>query len=317
MILHFNKDLSRQDVYANGVELASLMGMDRDVHGNRVRTWPKDVRRYVYSFDDPVLVTDNHRIGNITNPTLRDTLFALMGSAVKTTDYDGTSIDFEQRRFPGVWGPSIDTLLFCRALDKLDPITARTAAEIGCGSGFISKRVLERAYSLRGIELVDIDKLAVECAKENLQDPRALFHQQDGIEFLKGRAFDMILCNPPYIPRPKSIDDNPYEGLSLAVYLVDNARDILTDDGVMVVNISSLGEGLVMPRMKDAGVAFRKIDEMEVPLKVYNVLNNMDWIDFLMQRGLKREMRQGYEFWHTLNIYEIRTNDHMIGETRK
>lgn len=43
------------------------------------------------------------------------------------------------------------------------------------------------------------------------EDGKTHFHLGSGIDYLKDRKFDLLVCNPPYIPRPKSIDDNPYE----------------------------------------------------------------------------------------------------------
>ena len=113
MILRFNQDLTEQAIYAHGNELAEIMGRDKDASGKRTYTWPETEEQRVAMFENPVLVTDNHRIAQLA-PALRDTVFALFGKPVKVTEYDGTSLRFEQRLYPGVWGPSIDTLLFCK-----------------------------------------------------------------------------------------------------------------------------------------------------------------------------------------------------------
>jgi hypothetical protein len=45
---------------------------------------------------------------------------------------------------------------------------------------------------------------------------------------------------------------------------------------------------------------------MEVPMKVFNVLNNKEWLDYLInEKWLKKEMRDGHEYRQTLYIYEI------------
>jgi len=50
----------------------------------------------------------------------------------------------------------------------------------------------------------------------------------------------------------------------------------------------------------------KKLDNMEVPLKVFNVLNNPEWMDYLIkEKGLKKEYRDGHEYRQTLNMYEI------------
>ena len=134
MIQRFSNDLSRQDIYANGAELAQIMGKDKDKRGRRVYTRPDKEEQFVVSFKEPVLFTDNYRIAQLP-PELRDTVFALFGSPVKTTEYDGTSVSFEQKKYPGVWGPNIDTVALCRGLYNADLQGVKTAIEIGSGSG--------------------------------------------------------------------------------------------------------------------------------------------------------------------------------------
>ena len=75
MILRFNQELTEQEIWANGAELASKMGIDKDREGNRVHDWPKDEKVRVATLKDPVLVTDNYKIGQL-EPALRDTVFA-------------------------------------------------------------------------------------------------------------------------------------------------------------------------------------------------------------------------------------------------
>ncbi|HZX44579.1 MAG TPA: hypothetical protein VFF28_02740 [Candidatus Nanoarchaeia archaeon] len=110
MLMKFDPGLTRQEIWAEGSELATLLGYDRDEHGKRVHSWPKERKIHVATLDNPVLVTDSYKICQFPS-TLRDTVFALFASPTKTTEYKGTSLEFEQRRYPGVWGPSIDTLL--------------------------------------------------------------------------------------------------------------------------------------------------------------------------------------------------------------
>ncbi len=308
MILRFNQDLTEQTVSANGAELAQIMGYDKDEEGKRTNSWPEDRAQRVITFDDPVLVTDNYQIGRLPS-VLRDTIFALFSSTIKITEYDGTSLRFEQKRYPGVWGPSIDTLLFCRAINpknNQELLGVKTALEVGCGSGFISKYILENAPELEAITLIDLNQHAVQCAKENIEDKRAEYLIGDATELMKGNKYDLIVCNPPYIPRPKSIDDNPYEGISLLTYLIGHAGRLLTSKGKIITNISSLCSSIVESSIREAGVKVSHLDLMEVPLKVFNVLNNPAWMDYLIEKkGLDKRSKRGYDYWHTIKIIKI------------
>lgn len=304
MIHRFDKQLSRLEIYANGDELAQVMGMDRDERGRRISSYPEEKRMHVATLRDPVLVTDTYKIAQL-DPATRDTVFALHGRSIRHTEYDGTRLRFDERRYKDVWGPSIDTLLFCRALENTDLSDVKKGIEVGCGSGFIAKYLLGNAPDLESMTLVDFNPYALICANENIEDERARYVSQDALEYFGDRKFDLIVCNPPYIPRPESIDDNPYEGIGLLSYLINNADKHLNKGGRIVTNISSLCEESAYRTIGEAGVRARVIDSLEVPLKVYNVLNNREWIGFLEERGLKKGYKRGYEYWQKLNITEI------------
>jgi release factor glutamine methyltransferase len=307
MYMEFNRDLTRQDVYANGAELANIMGRDRDRAGNRVYTYPKNEKMHVVSFDKPILVTDNYKIGKLP-AALRDTVFALFASPQRITHYDGTTLEFYASKYNGVWGPSIDTLLFCRALAHKDLTQVRTAIELGSGSGFIAKYVLEHAPHIEEITFIDLIDKAERCAKDNIDDKRAKIITGDAIEYLakEKQKFDLIICNPPYIPRPRSIDDNPYEGISLLTYIINQHAEILSPQGSIITNISSMCEQAVMQTINQAKVDVRQLDQMRVPLKVYNVLNNKEWMDFLIkEKGLSVDSHDGYDYWQQIAIVEL------------
>ena len=51
---------------------------------------------------------------------------------------------------------------------------------------------------------------------------------------------------------------------------------------------------------------------MTVPLKVFNVLNNKEWLEFLLERGLHKEYKNGYEYWHSITTYEIKERNDLF-----
>ncbi|OGZ06890.1 MAG: hypothetical protein A2942_00415 [Candidatus Lloydbacteria bacterium RIFCSPLOWO2_01_FULL_50_20] len=306
MILRFSKDLREQHIYANGTELASVMGKDRDAKGRRIFNHPKASELFVTTIKNPVLVTDVYRIAQMP-PTVRDTIFKLYESPVRRTEYGGVALDFEQGKYKGAWGPSIDTLLFCRALNKMDRgyFRGKSLVDIGAGSGFISKYILGTFPGVRSATLVDLSPHAIVSCKDNIKDKRAKFVCGDAIRYIKKRKFDVIVCNPPYIPRERSSDDNPYEGILLTTHLFSILRATLLPGGCFLTNISSLSEKDVYAAMKKYGITAVKLDTMNVPLKVMNVLNNKAWMRYLKKCGLKRTRRGGYEYYQSLTIVRV------------
>ena len=310
MIVQFSPDLTRESIYANGSELAQIMGLDRDEDGRKVESFQPEKRMYVTAIINPVLVTDIYRISRL-EPVTRDTVTALLASPVRTTEFENTSVTFRQAKYPTVWGPSIDTLLFTKALKSIDFSGVKSAVEIGCGSGFISKYILNNAPSLEKITLVDINQYAIECAMENIDDQRAEFIIGNGLDFINRKRFDLILCNPPYIPRPDSIASNAYEGIGLLRHFVMYAGDYLKKNGLLVTNISSLCRNDIMGMLEKLGLVLEELVEeiegMDVPLKIMNVLNNKKWLDFLVKnKGLKKSYHDGYDYWHRISICQRR-----------
>ena len=303
MIIKISKDLKKEEIWANGVELASIMGKDR-IKGKRVITFPEKDKMFVTSFKNPVLITDNYKIAQLP-PTLRDTLFSLFGSKHRIFEYDGVTTISDASHI-NVWSPSIDTVLFAQALDKVfkKRKNFKTAAEIGTGSGFLSKYILAKVKNLKSMLVLDINPYAIKSAMDNIKDSRAIFYAGDGLKKIKNEKFDLLICNPPYVPRPKSIDDNPYEGVGVLNYLIQHGQKHLNKDGILVTNVSSLCWDLVMKTQPE--LPYKIIAKMRVPLKVNNILNNKAWLDYLVKnQGLKRKMAKGYEYWQEIYIIAL------------
>jgi precorrin-6B methylase 2 len=303
MLIRISPDLKTEEIWATGVELASVMGHDRE-HGRRVFTFPPSKKQFVARFKNPVLMTDNWRIGKL-GPATRDTLFSLFNHQPRVVEYDGVSVSWNNTHV-NVWCPSIDTVLFAQALKQLfkKQNNFRTAVEIGCGSGFLSKFVLAKCPKLKSILINDINPFAIKCAKDNIHDARARFYCGDGLAKIKNKKIDLLICNPPYVPRPGSIDDNPYEGVGLLNYLLYHAKEHLNPGGVLVVNVSSLCADIVL---KDKpALPVQLLTKMSVPLKVNNIMNNAAWLRYLTKKcGLKKRWKRGYEYWQELFIVAL------------
>lgn len=307
LMLHkFSPDLSTHSIYAQGNELATMMSQDKDKQENRVYTYPKEKTLHVIDLPNPVLVTDRYKINQIQEYIKRETVHALFESPFITVDYDDVQMDFEKFKYPGVWSPSIDTLFFCRALKGWDFKDYSSMIEVGSGPWFIAKYIGEKNSNLEKIVLNDINENAEKYFYDHYTDKRFFFYLGDAKEYMENQKFDVIASNPPYIPRPQSIDDNPYEGLSLPIYLIQNIDKILSDNGKLFLNLSSLSFPIMDEFLENPELQVKKLDSIEVPLKVFNVLNNPEWMDYLIKKKwLKKEYHNGHEYRQTLYIYEI------------
>ena len=82
--------------------------------------------------------------------------------------------------------------------------TARTALDLGCGSGIISLLLLQRMPSLT-ITGVELDGAAAESARNNMAmnnlSGRASVVTGDFRDYTPAAPFDLAVSNPPYFTR--------------------------------------------------------------------------------------------------------------------
>ncbi len=116
--------------------------------------------------------------------------------------------DFFGREFKvreGVFIPRPETEILVEKVLPLIPENAE-GLEIGCGSGCISITLLLEKPSIR-ITAVDINPASLELSLENAKrysvESRLTLLKGDMFEPVKGKKFDFIVSNPPYIPASK------------------------------------------------------------------------------------------------------------------
>lgn len=320
MRIRFDSELAWQEVWAEGRdEVEGILDGSIEEDGDRV---------LLARFDQPVLVTDPWRIEQLP-PRRRDVVAHFLGLPKRVVEYDGVELHFDQSRHPRVWSPSIDTLLVCRAIRSMPEAwsRARTALEVGCGSGYLALYLMEKVaregQPLDELHVVDIEPQAIDCTIHALE-PRSgptvvsasLGRRGEALR-VRGR-FDIIVLNPPYIRRPPELSaaryrDNPWEGVALIRELAERGCSLLTEGGSLLITVSSLCDQLVMPWL-EASFDLTEAARMEVPLKVYSVVSGLTaksrrWMEFLQEsEGLRVEQppRDGYDAWQTIRVLRCR-----------
>lgn len=106
----------------------------------------------------------------------------------------------------------------------LPPLAGR-GADLGCGIGILARAALGRSPAVTALHAVDIDRRAVDCARRNVEDPRARFDWADVRAFAFGaEGLDFVLTNPPF-------HDGGAEDRELGVGFIRRASEILKRGG--------------------------------------------------------------------------------------
>jgi tRNA1(Val) A37 N6-methylase TrmN6 len=260
------------------------------------------------------------------NATARNFLKSILASGHKLLYERGVLVHVDRRLDAGVFGPSIDTLLLGELLarDIFEPdLPITTVLEVGSGSGFLASCVVRHCANLKELYCLDVDSKAIACTEKNIRIAKAVpgvapFSSHLNVEGFdrewRGKKFDLIICNPPYIPydvAPERVgaDNTEYinavSGTELLQDLLASGGELLTDGGKLLLMLSSLCmknfleicPSSLKPEFPFGEKGFRVIFDVEA------VLKRRPWRDYLSKEcGLESEGEPGKEvFYHHLH----------------
>lgn len=126
--------------------------------------------------------------------------------------------------------------------DEVFEGAAVSLADIGTGSGCLSV-TLDIEESNMTVTATDISEKALAVAKQNNENlgGNVTFLQGDMLQPLKGKKFDIIISNPPYIPNEEYVeglvkDNEPsvalfggVDGLDFYKVIIEGAKELLND----------------------------------------------------------------------------------------
>ncbi|WP_306115917.1 MULTISPECIES: class I SAM-dependent methyltransferase [unclassified Roseovarius] len=81
--------------------------------------------------------------------------------------------------------------------DTLPAKLGAHVADLGGGWGYLSTRILERE-AVAHLDLVEADHAALECARQNVSDPRLRLHWDDATRWRPDELLDCVVTNPPF-----------------------------------------------------------------------------------------------------------------------
>lgn len=304
--------------YTDLLQCAVLL--DFDVQGEVVQfnaglAFPKP-----HAYLDPVQVLAHAR-----SRADVDLVKSLLGSPRRLVAHRGLIAEVDRVVHKGVFGPTIDTLFLCDWLHAR--VKVRTAwrekgkgakiLEIGCGSGLIlSTFASEHNSAGTLLEGVDVDPRAVQCTFENIRrnsgDRRSFL---PWVALLTGRfdarrypnRYDLILCNPPYIPDPPFFDGEragaavATHGTELIREVLQAAPDLLVAGGKLLMVSSRLADEEIVDGARLSGLSFSLEATRKVPFDIQRMdTAHLEWL--ASERGLSL---LGNTAEHEIAIYRL------------
>ena len=163
----------------------------------------------------------------------------------------------------------------------LDERHVERALDLCTGSGCIGIAMAEYNPDWH-VDLVDVSDDALALARENVafQDvgERVEVLKSDLFTAVRGRRYDLIVSNPPYVTddeyaalpgeyahEPKLGLTSGADGLDICLRILDEAADLLTDDGLLIVEVGESERALaaLLPEVPFVWVEF-KVGQMGV-----------------------------------------------------
>lgn len=139
-----------------------------------------------------------------------------------------------------VYEPSDDSFLLRSCLPSA--LAGLKALEVGCGSGVISVELARRGAD---VVAVDVDPAAVKATRQAALDAHVtiVVCESDLFETVIGEKFDLVVCNPPYLPTdhrdPDIALDGGSEGWEFIERLLSGVKEVLAQDGKIFMVFSS------------------------------------------------------------------------------
>ncbi|WP_227268307.1 class I SAM-dependent methyltransferase [Roseobacter weihaiensis] len=121
---------------------------------------------------------------------------------------DSASVFDDWRTGPALTAGGFWTAPGVFSADAIDPASdllaaalpenlGKEIADFGAGWGFLSAHILTRA-EVSAVHLVEAGHMALECARRNVTDPRAVFHWADATTWRPEKKLDAVIMNPPF-----------------------------------------------------------------------------------------------------------------------
>ncbi|MET8453909.1 HemK2/MTQ2 family protein methyltransferase [Streptomyces sp. NPDC005209] len=174
---------------------------------------------------------------------------------------------------PGVYRPQTDTGLLSRALRR-ERITSRTEVlDLGTGSGVLAVEAARRGARVTAVD-ISWRALAAAWCNALMNGQMVRVRHGDLAAAVRGRRFDLVVTNPPYVPTPGDAVprggarawDAGTDGRLLIDRICATAPTLLRPAGALLMVHSHLnGVEETLARFRAAGLHAEVVDRARLP----------------------------------------------------
>lgn len=149
----------------------------------------------------------------------------------------------------GVYAPQEDSALLIDVLRATGRLPGSRVADLCSGSGVVA--LAAAADGAASVEAFEMSSRAVSCARSNaaLAGADITVHRGSWSRAVEFEPYDVVTCNPPYVPFDDGADDGPIpseagpetawnagrDGRQVLDPLCERAPDLLTDGGTILI----------------------------------------------------------------------------------
>jgi release factor glutamine methyltransferase len=178
-------------------------------------------------------------------------------------------------RLPGTYRAQGDTSLLAETLERRGTVTGRRVLDVGTGGGALALAAVRAGAET--VTAVDLSVRAVLTARVNGWLHRAPLRVERGNLFtpVSGRAFDVVLANPPYVPaasdrlprhRPGRSWDGGRDGRAVIDRICDEVSTVLEPGGrLLMVHSVLAGEAQTLARLRELHFDARVVARADEP----------------------------------------------------
>jgi len=230
-----------------------------------------------------------------------------------------------------LWPPSFDSFYFVDNITKefMDK-NIKSVLDVGSGTGFLGFEVLRNLDTVIDCATVDFTLYSYLFSSINFKLNEGKLRKQKGtithrnllgynIYFdqyfpeIKEMEFDLLICNPPYIPIPDEfVELRRYyavAGIELLKFILKNGNRYAEN---VVVNFSDICLPEVKEFLKDSPIQIVEFGQFhEVPFRIPRIMNNSSYFNKFLFPRLKMRNDSSFPFYHIIRSYRI-INDSTI-----